>query len=595
MGMAASQARFLGLTARKTNVEYEGQQINQQRTTLANQSANYYNQLLGMSVPVPPSVADYTKTVYSFNDGALNNTITSLMAEGNGSYRVSYLSSWTDDFAIASGGCTSIVNSNPDGYFVGANKIKELGETFKLAQVAHKIEGGDGAGNRLDANMTYVDKNGNQVQLVEATYDRIVSIIGKEPQLSDYTTQGLVINYKNTQCYKDVSGTTNVGIGHMEHNLCRLIWGDGSRASVTSSSGVTVTNTTLTDGRTDVISLTNSGWETNKSDSTSLQLKERLETIYPDTYQKLVDLYVDTILYLNKNKSNVSGMDIKKDYYSLSSENYDANEITPQKLFTRWENFWNEVSNLSPEKIYQEAHDQWQQKYDQYTNCYLNSADYSDKYYLTTEFFYDGDDKYLSSLTSEQLAQLYDLEKHYQRLLNETYGEPDNGWYVRYVENTTSGEFEPIFYNGDDMVNGTADENGNIRSNVRTYKVGNQKKQEEVKNAEAKLEQDATGRYISLTLYDENGNPRTYALTTETVTDQAKYDDAMNQYEYDKYLYEHAIQEINAKIEITQAEDKNLELRLKQLDTEQSAISTEMDAVAKVIEKNTESTFKTFG
>ena len=43
------------------------------------------------------------------------------------------------------------------------------------------------------------------------------------------------------------------------------------------------------------------------------------------------------------------------------------------------------------------------------------------------------------------------------------------------------------------------------------------------------------------------------------------------------------------------SEDKNLELRLKQLDTEQDAISTEMDAVQKVIEKNTESTFKTFG
>lgn len=36
MGMSASQARFLGLTARKTNVEYEGQQVNQQRTTLSN-------------------------------------------------------------------------------------------------------------------------------------------------------------------------------------------------------------------------------------------------------------------------------------------------------------------------------------------------------------------------------------------------------------------------------------------------------------------------------------------------------------------------------------------------------------------------------
>ena len=32
MGMAASQARYLGLTARKTNCEWEGQQINQART-----------------------------------------------------------------------------------------------------------------------------------------------------------------------------------------------------------------------------------------------------------------------------------------------------------------------------------------------------------------------------------------------------------------------------------------------------------------------------------------------------------------------------------------------------------------------------------
>ncbi len=592
MGMAASQARFLGLTARKTNVEYEGQQINQQRTTLANQSANYYNQLLGMSVPVPPSVADYTKTVYSFNDGALTNTITSLMAEGNGNYRVSYLSSWTDDFAIASGGCTSIVNASNNAYYVGADKLKELGETFELAQVAHKIEG-KGSGYRLDANMTYTDENGNKVQLVEATYDRIVSVIGKEPQLADYTTQGLVVNYKNTQCYASVSGTTKEGIGHLEHNLCRLIWGDGSQASVTSSSGITVTNLGIASGNKSTISLTNAGWRKDGSDSTSLQLKERLETIYPDIYQQLVDIYVDAILYLDKNKSNVGGMDIESSYYTITPNPGPSD--TQAELFSRWGDFWDEVSNLSPEKIYEEAHKEWQEKYDQYANCYLNAGDYSDKYYLTTEFFYDGEDEYLKSLSSEQLAQLYDLEKHYQRLLNETYGEPQEGWYVRYVENTTSGEFEPIFYNADDMVNGIADENGNIRSNVRTYKVGNQKKQEEVKNVEAKLEQDATGRYINLTLYDEFGTPCTYALETETVTDQAKYDDAMNQYEYDKYLYDQAIQEINAKIEITQAEDKNLELRLKQLDTEQNAIQTEMDAVSKVIEKNTESTFKTFG
>ena len=65
MGMAASQARFLGLTARKSNVEFEGQQVNQQRTALSNQSASYYSELLGMSVPTPPSVDSFTKTVYT--------------------------------------------------------------------------------------------------------------------------------------------------------------------------------------------------------------------------------------------------------------------------------------------------------------------------------------------------------------------------------------------------------------------------------------------------------------------------------------------------------------------------------------------------
>ena len=49
MGLAASQARYLSLSARKTNVEYEGQQINQQRLALSNQSADLFNQMLTMA------------------------------------------------------------------------------------------------------------------------------------------------------------------------------------------------------------------------------------------------------------------------------------------------------------------------------------------------------------------------------------------------------------------------------------------------------------------------------------------------------------------------------------------------------------------
>ena len=64
--------------------------------------------------------------------------------------------------------------------------------------------------------------------------------------------------------------------------------------------------------------------------------------------------------------------------------------------------------------------------------------------------------------------------------------------------------------------------------------------------------------------------------------------------DYEKEVYEKTIADINAKTSIIQQEDRTLELRLKQLDTEQNALKTEMDAVKKVIKDNVEKTFKTF-
>lgn len=355
MGMAASQARFLGLTARKNNVEFEGQQINQQRTTLANQSANYYNDLLGMSVPTPPSVDSYTKTVYTFNDGALTNTVTALIAQQDGTYTLSYLSSYEDDFSPVAAG-SSVVTKVGTSYKIGATTLRALG-----APISRDEEG---------------------------------------------------------------------------------------------------------------------------------------------------------------------------------------------------------------------------------------------KYSGTPE------DSYLSSLTKDQLDKLQDEEAYYVELLNSKYGKQADGWMVRYVENSATGTYTPYFYKKSDLDNGVTDANGNINSAISCYTIGSATKTTEIKGLKGcTVEKDSTGRYISISIpeYDEegnvkpNGNTVTYSLTTSTVTDQDAYDDAMNQYEYDKYLYDQSIQEINAQIEIIQAQDKNLELRLKQLDTEQDAISTEMDAVQKVIEKNTESSFKTFG
>ena len=375
MGMAASQARFLGLTARKTNVEYEGQQINQQRTTLSNQSANYYNQLLGMQVPVPPSVADYTKTVYTFEDGSLTNSITSMIAQPDGKYLISYVSSWVDDFA-AVGAATSIVTRT---------EVKIPEENIVK----------DDEGNAITPTSYYEYKVGAK-------------------------TLRNIVRYENT---KDLSD-----------DFC---------------------------------------------------------------------------------------------------ENFKKNNP----------------------------------------------------------------DDYLETLSNDQIRQLLEEENNYLDILKKQYGGTDKDWMVRYVQNTSTGTWSPYFtkktvLESEDTV---YSDTGSSLSYIPMYTIGSAQKSEEVKGITARFEQDSTGRLINVTLKPDDPDEVTYAVTTNTLTDQAKYQDAMNQYEYDKYQYDQSIQEINAKIEIIQSEDKDLELRLKQLDTEQEAIQTEMDAVQKVIEKNTESTFKTFG
>jgi hypothetical protein len=134
MGMAASQARFLGLTARKTNVEFEGQQINQQRTTLSNESSGYYSQLCNMSVPTPPSSDDYTKTIYTFSDGSEDNTINSLIAKENGWYILNYTQSYETESVVSNGNVIVTRQSDSDNddnnynYYIGATKLYKLGD-----------------------------------------------------------------------------------------------------------------------------------------------------------------------------------------------------------------------------------------------------------------------------------------------------------------------------------------------------------------------------------------------------------------------------------------------------------------------------------
>ena len=58
--------------------------------------------------------------------------------------------------------------------------------------------------------------------------------------------------------------------------------------------------------------------------------------------------------------------------------------------------------------------------------------------------------------------------------------------------------------------------------------------------------------------------------------------------------FEKAMNDINAKSEEIHQKDQVLELQLRQLDTEQETITTELESVKKVIDKNIENVFKTF-
>lgn len=163
MGLAASQARYLSLTARKTNVEYEGQQVNQQRTALANQSAGLFNQMLALNVPTPPSATDYTKTYYTYTDPSVNGTMTidSIMidtekSDSNRTYADVRCTQKTSDYTVN----TVTLGVYPYDGSIGKTTVEnsEPKYTYRLNDTPHTITGPDI--NRSLSNRIKTDDNG---------------------------------------------------------------------------------------------------------------------------------------------------------------------------------------------------------------------------------------------------------------------------------------------------------------------------------------------------------------------------------------------------------------------------------------------------
>lgn len=90
MGLAASQARFLGLTARKSNIEFQGQQINQARTSLSNEIMDLYSKYQKLNVPVAPSVNDFIETTYTLSSTPEKYEMNNISKIASGEYEGYY-------------------------------------------------------------------------------------------------------------------------------------------------------------------------------------------------------------------------------------------------------------------------------------------------------------------------------------------------------------------------------------------------------------------------------------------------------------------------------------------------------------------------
>ena len=395
MGMAASQARFLGLTARKSNVEYQGQQINQQRTALATESSNLFHQMMTLNVPTPPVTTDYYKTTYTLDNSALGNcsayTIESLTKTNNA----------TNQYTVKLNTVETQTSASAD--------------TYSLTKIVK------------DDSIYTVTLNGSYV-----TFDT---------------------NTENQKAYKPDS-TTN----------------------------------------------SNSG-STNSSKNVLAISKNKIYKIDKET-KKLLG---------------------SNDGYNATLAELDKDGCSP--------------TEEKPLYFYQDGA--------------------GNNIYLTQDA--------LNRITSDAFTSNPPYECTYNT----------NDYQTATSVSIAAGTYATTYRSIDKYIDITREVNATIDST-------------------------SSGRYSSITIEPNENYPshlsgKSFSITTASAPDENAYKDAYSDYEFEKNLYEQRIAEINAKTEIIQSEDKQLELRLQQLDTEQESIKTEMDSVQKVIEDNVQKTFDAFG
>ena len=473
MGMAASSLRFAQLTARKNQVEFEGQQINQQRLVLSQKSSAIYNDMLTKQVPTAPDPSQFTKIVYKFNNGNGTSQILNLARKTSGAYNynITYKKP-----------ATSTVLSRTK--FQNVNFIKTVGEGGYTANI-----------NGVSRKLTAVGDSTKQADYEEkhAIYMQLDAIQKTRQSIANNNVEKFDTNALNK--YASDAGLKNLFTSNSDGSY-KIDEGDEFAKALFEAAGVTFDKNTKYDH---------------------------------------IELPKDSTGVTAKNTQN---------FIKAISGNGEASEISKDDTDAIFKEITKKLAG---------------------SDSITSAAQYNTDVLIPAEI------AYRESCSTPGIMNVPEGHVLY------SYQDDNDQTSYMYVplENVTNG------------VNSSYADEVTVYENSLTYLDG----QTETEQQDANVILSDEGQISKITFADGT------VVTPEVVTemDQDAYDAAMVEYEYKKDVYEKEMNDANAKVKVIQAQDQKLEVRLKQLDTEQKALSTEIDAVKSVRDKSIEGSFKTFG
>ena len=492
MGMSASQARLLSLQARQSNLEYQGQQINQERTILSQQATALYNSLLSMTVPTPPSTADYQTVQYTGTLGATEYTFDANSIKPNGDLYSITMQEKAHGDSLQKNTSIALVTK---GENVTGFKGVELDPTTMSLTPGEPAPTGN-----------YVkDTTGSQYMVP-------ITLTTNDDGTVSFPVQGGTYFTESGGVFTENTGDPKSGVTYYE--LRSSASGDAA-VQVAAEMGEPPTNENEEANYiTRETALSGEIWIAEDG----VVRPAKLSDFISDPSQPNFLKFDKTKTYVEKSdNANAQSYKVKGDIDGVTVGGKGVHRLTEEEKQT----YGNAINN-----------------------CGLKDA--NGEPYTVNDFLMYYDDKGAAVFVLES-----DVNDGNTNAI--TYSYVANG---EYTKNTTYDDVQLTF----DPTNGRITE-------------------------------------IAIPTYTDNGEISSWtsiSVAAETVTDEAAYEDAYNKYEYDTYLYDQKNKEINAKTEVIQQEDKNLELKLQRLDNERTQITTEIEAVEKVINDNIEASYKTF-